>query len=564
MGEPPLAAEQLKRLIAAGQMLVSDLDLERVLDHLLETAQDLTGARFAALGVLDESRTELRRFLTRGVTSEQQRAIGPLPRGRGILGVLIDDPRPLRLHDLAEHPSSFGFPDEHPPMRTFLGVPIVIRGETWGTVYLTEKRGGADFDAADEASTVALAAWAAIAVENARLYNRAESRRVELEWAVRGFQASSAIAQALGGEMHLDRVLELIVDRGRVLVEARSVLILLLGDDDHLTVASAAGQAVPMPDTRLPIDGSTAGRVLRERRSLRIDDADAQLLVPSARLGVPDATRGLLVPLTYRGRALGVLAAFDKLTSADGFDDEDQELLEAFAASAAIAVTTARSVAAERLRMSITASEAERRRWARELHDETLQGLAAVKVMLAGGVRGATADAMRGALTTALEHVTDDIDTLRSIITELRPDALDALGLVPALSTLAARTQTVQGLEVHAHFELDIDEGRRLQADLETTIYRVVQEALTNVAKHARASTVDIGVRRSADHVQVVVGDDGAGFDATTAAAGFGLLGMRERVDLVGGSLQVDSSPAGTTISAELPLNWAQASSRTP
>ena len=162
-----LDEHRLARLIDAGRGLLSELDLETVLDRLLQTAADLTGARYVALGVLDEGRRELARFLTRGIDEDTHRAIGDLPRGRGLLGVLIDDPRPLRLDDVGDHPRSYGFPPGHPPMRSFLGVPILIRGEAWGNLYLTEKAGGEPFAPEDEEAVVVLADWAAIAIENA-------------------------------------------------------------------------------------------------------------------------------------------------------------------------------------------------------------------------------------------------------------------------------------------------------------------------------------------------------------------------------------------------------------
>src|SRR5690242_18269894 len=235
-----LDEHRLTRLIEAGRELLSELDLDSVLDRLLETAADLTGARYVALGILDDNRRELARFLTRGIDEDTHRAIGDLPRGRGILGVLIDDPRPLRLEDVGEHPRSYGFPPGHPPMRTFLGVPVRIRGEAWGNLYLTEKASGEPFDESDEDAVIVLADWAAIAVENARLYRDVASRREELERAVRGLQATAAIARAVGGETELDRILELVVKRGRALVDAHDVLI-MLREGDELAIVAGAG-----------------------------------------------------------------------------------------------------------------------------------------------------------------------------------------------------------------------------------------------------------------------------------------------------------------------------------
>jgi len=247
-------AGRLTRLLDAGRGLLADLDVGLVLDRLLELGRELTGARYAALGILDEQRAELEQFLTTGIDEQTHRVIGDLPHGRGILGVLIDEPEPLRLHDVGVHPKSYGFPAGHQPMRTFLGVPIIIRGEAWGNLYLTEKEGGDDFTEADEASVVVLADWAALAIEHARLYENVDARRKDLERALRGFEATAAIARAVGGETDLDRVLELVVKRGRALIEARSVLI-LLKEGDELRVASAAGSLREHGTERVPAHG---------------------------------------------------------------------------------------------------------------------------------------------------------------------------------------------------------------------------------------------------------------------------------------------------------------------
>src|SRR4051812_41626328 len=355
--------DRLVRLIEVGRSLLSELDLDIVLDRVLETARDLTGARYAALGILDERRRELAQFLTRGVDEETHRAIGDLPRGRGILGLLIEEPYPLRLADLGEHPRSYGFPPGHPPMRGFLGVPILIRGEAWGNLYLTEKADG-DFDQDDEDAVVVLADWAAIAIENARLYRTVDARRAELERAVRGFEATATIARAVGGETDLDRVLELIVKRGRALVEARDVLILLAEGDDLRVAAGAGSLAVP-EGVRVPLASSPIAAMLGQPRAQRVADPERRIGVRLSTLGVPDAEAALIVPLVYRGGVLGALIAFDRLTGDVGFTRDDEQLLEAFAASAATAVATAKTVEADRLRKSIEAAEAERRRWAR-------------------------------------------------------------------------------------------------------------------------------------------------------------------------------------------------------
>jgi signal transduction histidine kinase len=263
------------------------------------------------------------------------------------------------------------------------------------------------------------------------------------------------------------------------------------------------------------------------------------------------AETALVVPLVYRRRPLGVLAAFDRLTEDPGFSDRDEHLLVAFAASAATAVATARSVEQERLRHSLRSAEQERRRWARELHDETLQGLGGLQVLLSSGLR-AGGEALESTTRQAVEQLATEIANLRSLITELRPAALDDLGLAPAIEGLVDGVRTVEGLEVELELDLGRD-GARLDPDHETAAYRLVQEALTNVAKHAEAERVRVRVAREAGGTEVMVADDGRGFDPGRPADGFGLVGMRERAELLGGALTIRSSPAGTTLHAFLP-----------
>jgi signal transduction histidine kinase len=380
-----LDQDRLRRLIQVGRTLVSHLDLETVLREVLETARELTGARYAALGILDPDRERLERFITLGIDEESRRRIGSLPEGRGVLGVLISDPKPLRLPKVGAHPQSYGFPEHHPPMDTFLGVPILIRGEAYGNLYLTEKQGG-PFTEADEESVVVLAAWAAIAIDNAR------------------------------------------------------------------------------------------------------------------------------------------------------------------------------SVAEDRLRRTMEVSERERKFWARELHDETLQGLGAIRLLLGSALRQGTPEALRQAVSEAVAELVAEIDKLRALITELRPAALDELGLPAALEALAERLATTGGLEIRGNIALgngaEERGARRLDSLLESTIYRLVQEALTNVVKHAQAERVELEVTAEDDVVAIEVRDNGVGFDPALKPAGFGLMGMRERLELVGGRLEVSSTPGrGTSLRARLPLH---------
>ena len=546
--------ERLARLVEVGRSLVAELELPRVLDRVLDVAREVTGARYAALGILDESKEELEQFLTVGIDEREREQIGSLPRGRGVLGLLIRDPNPLRLDDVGSHPESYGFPPGHPPMKTFVGVPVMIRGEAWGNLYLTEKDGG-PFTAGDEEALQILADWAAIAIENARLYQGVERRRGELERAVRGLEATTEIARALGGETELERVLELIVKRGRALVEATSVVIMLL-EEDELVVASSAGTiAESAAGARVPVAGSLSGEVVLSARSRRIADVQARLEGRPAAV-LADAGSAMMVPLVYRGTVHGVLTAIDKRGGGPEFTPEDEDLMVGFAASAAAAVATARTVAEDRLRHSIEAAEQERKRWARELHDDTLQGLAALRVMLGSALREGSEPDLRERVEQAMEQIRGEVTKLRALIAELRPAALDEVGLRAAVEGVVEQTGARQGLDIDTHVELESDGGGpRLAPEVESTAYRIVQEALTNVVKHAGATKVAVAVVEADGTLDLSVRDDGKGFEPSAPSAGFGLTGMRERVELMGGSLALESSPAGlgTLVRATLP-----------
>jgi len=551
-----LSDEELHKLLDVGRALVAVLDVEAVLRHVLETARELTGARYAALGILDEDKEELERFLFVGIDEETRRIIGPFPRGGGVLGELIRDPRPLRLPDVTQHPRSYGFPPGHPPMTTFLGVPIAVRGEAYGNLYLTDKADGVEFDERDEESAIVLAEWAAIAIGNARLYEDVARRRGELERAVRGLEATATIARAVGFETDLERVLELIVKRGCALIDAGSLLA-LLQEGDGLHVAAAAGEiGAAAVGSTLPLEGTLAGAVIASGKSERVASL-ADRMGHGLDAVTAGATSALVVPLGFRDHARGVLLALDSTGGSPAFDADEEHLLTSFGASAAIAIADAQSVEAERLKHSIRASESERRRWARELHDETLQELGALKVMLESAHRSGRPEALGEAVERALDLLESSITALQSLITELRPASLDELGVQPALEALARRTSARFGLTVETHFDLALEGGReatRLHSEIESTAYRLVQEAMTNAAKHAQADRVSVEVVEDDGRLRVTVRDDGTGFDPDRADVGFGIIGMRERAELVDGLLVIDSVPGhGTVVRAELP-----------
>ena len=541
------ARPRLRMLLEAGIALTSELSLDSVLQLLVETAATLTRARYAALGVIDQSGRELERFVTHGIDEETQRTIGELPRGRGILGVLIREANPLRLQDLNQDPRSVGFPPGHPPMKTFLGVPVVLRGVAFGNLYLTEKEGGADFTEEDEELVMLLAAQAAVAVENARLYESATRWSRQLEYL-------NEVGNALASEIELPAVLELVAARLRELVAARLVLIALPDSGGGLRVESAGGDGEEdVLGLTVEIQSSKLGRVFQRRRSERVDSIIEDPEVDQTAARRVKMTTGLYVPLVVRDRAIGVLNAVDKLQPDPRFTDDDLRLAEAFAARAAIAVDLSKRVTQDALRRAVEAQELERRRLARELHDEIGQELTSLLLALRTIEEAEGRTELEEATGSLRELVVTALQDVRRLAVELRPKALDDFGLVPALERLATTFEEQTGMAVEIEDRLN---GLRLASDVETALYRIVQEGLTNVVKHARAANVSIVLMRRDGSVAVVVEDDGQGFDPDAPGdEGFGLVSIRERLALVDGSLDIESGEAGTTLRVEVPVS---------
>jgi len=541
-------ADQLSRLrvlVNAGIALSSELSLDALLQRIVETAAEITGAHYAALGVIDRTGQALERFLTTGIDADAHAAIGDLPHGRGILGVLIRDAQPLRLHDIADDPRSVGFPANHPPMKSFLGVPIVLRGVAYGNLYLTEKAGGEDFTDEDSELSQLLAAQAAVAIENARLYENST------RW-LRQLESLNEVGNALSSELELEPLLGLVARRLQELVDAKLVLI-ALPEGDVLRVAAAEGESsYGVAGIELALAGSKSGRVLERGRSERIDsllddpEVDQQA---TRRLGVHSA---LYVPLVVRGRAIGIVVAHDKQGATPAFSEDDLRLAESLGSRAAIAVDLSERFSRDSVRRVVEAQELERARLARELHDETGQALTSILLGLKPLERTAESAEARTALESVRELVISTLQDVRRLAVELRPSALDDFGLVPAVERLTETFREQSGLRVDLETQLGEE---RLPSEAETTVYRVIQEALTNVVKHSAAKRVSILLQRKNSAVVAVVEDDGAGFDPSdTRADALGLSGMRERVSLAGGRLQVESSPgAGTTVVAEVP-----------
>jgi len=538
--------DRIRSLLDAGIALTSELSLDALLQNLTETARELTGARYAALGVIDPNRTELERFVTTGLDAETVAGIGDLPRGRGILGVLISDAQPLRLHDIADDPRSVGFPANHPEMRTFLGVPILLRGVAYGNLYLTEKEDGGDFTTEDQELVTLLASQAAVAIENARLFESAKRWSDQLESLIE-------VGNALATELDPPRMLDLVARRLREILHARFVLI-LLESEGELRVEVAAGDVEEsVPGAAIPLAGTKAGRVLERGQSERvdsvIDDPESDLELTRAL----EMLTGLYVPMRLRNRTIGLIVAGDKLVPDRRFSSEDLRLAETFAARAAVAVDQARLIQRDALRRVVRAQEDERRRLARELHDETGQALTSILLGLKSLEDLDDVAALGQGVAALRERVVATLQDVRRLAVELRPAALDDFGLEAALERLTAGFAEQTGLKVELESRLQDD---RLPEEVETVLYRIVQEALTNIVKHAQASRVSIVVTQKPGAVGAVIEDDGRGFDPDQSVdGGIGLIGMRERVALLDGSMTIETAPGkGTTLVIEVPV----------
>jgi signal transduction histidine kinase len=430
-------------------------------------------------------------------------------------------------------------------MRSFLGVPIRLRGVAYGNLYLTEKADDEDFTAEDQELVELLAGQAAVAIENARLYEAATGWSKQLE-------SLNEVGNALATETDLDRLLDLVARRLRELLDARLVTVLLPSGEDELRFAAVAGDRANIAGATITRSTSKTGRVLERGRSERVDSVLDDVDVDHEAMRLIGAHTGLWVPLIVRGRAIGVLAAHDKLGADLRFTETDLRLAETFATRAALAVDLSERIASDSLRRVVEAQELERRRLARELHDETGQALTSILLGLKGLEERMDDAASRTAAEELRELVVSTLQDVRRLAVELRPSALDDFGLVAALERLTDSFAEQTGIAVDFQTAL-ADE--RLPEEVETAIYRVVQESLTNVVKHARARRVSILLARKDGAVKAVVEDDGQGFEPAKPGGGSGLVGMRERLALLGGRLAVESAPdSGTTVAAEVPV----------
>lgn len=526
---------RMHSLLDAVLSVGGNLDVEQVLQHIVEAAVVLADAEYGALGVIGEGQ-RLARFLPVGISEDLAAKIGPLPSGHGLLGELIRHPEALRLADLAEHRSSYGFPEHHPPMRTFLGVPIRVRDEVFGNLYLTEKRGGAQFDADDEAVLATLAVAAGVAIDNARLYH--ESRRRE-QW----LEALDEITRALLSGAATPEVLALIARRSGELAEADSVVVYLPdAATGELTAALAHGvDADEITGTVVPRDGTLAGLAARTGQPAVAADlsADPEVSAPWPRGRRPGPT--VAVPLLvdkHLGGAVGLSRAVGRLP----FSESEVALISGFAEQAALALELDRgrreSEQVEALR--------ERERIARDLHDLAIQRLFATGMTLQSVGRLIERPEAASRVGRAVDDLDETIKIIRSTIFGLRTvaDSRAEAGLRRRVLDVVGAAGEALGFAPSLQVEGPVDTD--VPASVAEHVVAVLTEALSNVARHAHARRVDV-VLSVADEVVLSVTDDGVGLAHEVGAGEGGLGNLRSRAELLGGSLRVVAPECGGT-----------------
>ncbi|HEV7899603.1 MAG TPA: GAF domain-containing protein [Planosporangium sp.] len=535
VGEVTASRERLRALLDAVVGIGTDLDLRSTLERIVMAACRLTDAEYGALGVIGPDRT-LVEFITHGMSTEIHRRIGGLPRGHGLLGLLIEDPRAIRLPDIAAHPRAYGFPEHHPMMRSFLGVPVRIREQVFGNLYLSEKRGGGQFTDDDEELMTALSVAAGAAIENARLY--AQMRRRQ-----RWLEAAAEITAVLLGEVNRTAALQLVASRAREVAEADIALVTIYDEtSDALTVEVAAGNA-PSGLIGAVVRGSRSEfrSVLADRHIAVVEDLGKATDWP-----VPLETgTALLVPLAAGGETLGALAVAYGRGSVAFAEDPDVALVETFAGQAALALERSRAQD-EREMLAVLG---DRERIARDLHDVVIQRLFAAGMQLQGAARYA----VRPEASARIDAVVDDLDTtirdIRGTIFELRgSDQGDLRGQIRTL------TDEVRGpLGFRPHLTLDGPLDSAVPETVRPVLLAVLREALSNVARHARAAAVEVSVRVDDGRLVTRVIDDGVGIGEATPTGG--LDNMRRRSEELGGTFTIGPArPRGTILSWTVPV----------
>ncbi|WP_410821583.1 GAF domain-containing protein [Micromonospora sp. 050-3] len=536
VGEVMTSRERLRALLDAVVGIGTNLDLRTTLQRIVQAACELVGARYGALGVVGPDRL-LHDFIVHGITPEQHEQIGDLPHGRGVLGLLIDDPRPLRMPDITQHPRSYGFPANHPPMHSFLGVPVLIRDQIFGNLYLAEKQGGAEFTEDDEEIVVALAAAAGVAIENARLYAVAHRRE-------RWLAATAEITTVLLGEVRRTDALALVARRAREVAEAELTLVLLYDSDaDQFSVEVVDGadeQAHALVGAVLPAADTSFGAAAAEGRHDQVDDLAHAAPWPALLHTGP----AMISPLTTAESLHGVLIVAHRPERGGGASEEDLTLLGSFAGQAALAMERARG---QEEREQLVVLE-DRERIARDLHDVVIQRLFATGLQLQSAAPMARPE-MAKRINAAVDDLDATIRDIRRTIFELR---------TPMTSELRTEIRTAieaaaEPLGFKPHLELTGPVDSAVPDAIRPDLTAVLREALSNVVRHARCTRVDVVVRVDAGQVTVTVTDDGVGCDP--GAARGGLVNLRERASRLDGTFTIaPAEPHGTEVRWAVPL----------
>jgi len=535
-----LLSDRLQALLQAVVSIGSHLELPTVLYSIAETAAELADARYAALGVLDPTaESRLSEFITVGIDEQTRQTIGDLPHGRGVLGLLIREPRAIRMTNLADHPSSYGFPPGHPPMRTFLGVPIAIQGQAYGNLYLTEKRGGGEFTEADEQVVIALASAAGLAVQNARLYEQAQQRQQWLE------ATASIQARLLGGVAPND-VFADVVASARELARADVAYLALPLGDGTLKVAAADGKGASDLQGRAIPEQSLAATVMREATVAAVTDARDDARVWPGLLDAADIGPALYVPLGAAG-AVGTLVVA-RLTGATPFTDDVLRLVDTFAGQAAIALRLG-AAAADREQIAIFS---DRDRIARDLHDLVIQRLFATGMSLQGAVRNIGSAEVAARVQRAVDDLDETIKEIRTSIFALQSPAPNAgEGVRSAvLAAVKAAASGPLGFEPQVQFVGPVD--TLVPANVAEQMLAVIREALSNVARHSGATTATITITAEPSAVELVVSDNGVGIATDVATSG--LANLQRRATDLGGEFGF-SAGGGTDVRWRVPLN---------
>jgi len=536
VGEVVDARDRLQGLLDAVVSLAGDLSLSSVLERIVRTASELVGARYAALGVLDTTHPgaerRLREFVTYGLTQQQRDQIGDLPRGHGLLGAIIDDPNPVRLARIADDPRSYGFPPHHPPMDTFLGVPIRIRDTVFGNLYLTEKRGG-EFTEEDERVAIALAAAAGVVIENARLYEEAARRQLWLE-------AAAEITTALLGDTGREDVLQLVADRAREVSEADlSTVALVEETSGRLVVEVVSGEVdAASVGTILPSDKGVAASVMRTGEEVvRYLSGDGSDREPP--LDREDLTRVVALPLCADGGLTGVLSLAWADDAANAVPVTDTAMPATFAEQAALAL----QVASARQDKALLAVYEDRDRIGRDLHDLVIQRLFAIGLTLENAARMTAKPEVAARVTSAIDDIDVTIREIRHTIFELGSGRGTLVDLRTELGGIVEEHAVVLGYRPTWHTEGPVDSA--VPDEVRPHLLAVLREALTNAARHAKASTVLVSLAVG-DDVVLTVTDNGVGIPEGVHTSG--LRNMADRAASTGGWSEVVPGPDGGTM----------------